>query len=66
MALDSHVHEPARILGLPVAVSMVVGTVIGSGIFLVTAPMMRAVGSPFMVLAVWIFGGILTLFGALS
>ena len=45
---------------------MVIGTVIGSGIFLVTAQMMRAVGSPRMVLAVWIFGGILTLFGALS
>jgi APA family basic amino acid/polyamine antiporter len=45
---------------------MVIGTVIGSGIFLVTAPMMRAVGSPSMVLAVWIFGGVLTLFGALS
>jgi basic amino acid/polyamine antiporter, APA family len=66
MATDSFTPEPTRTLGLPAAVSMVIGTVIGSGIFLVTAPMMRAVGSPFMVLAVWIFGGILTLFGALS
>ena len=66
MALDPSTHDPTRTLGLPAAVSMVVGTVIGSGIFLVTAPMMRAVGSPFMVLTVWIFGGILTLFGALS
>jgi APA family basic amino acid/polyamine antiporter len=66
MATDSRSHEPARTLGLASAVSMVIGTVIGSGIFLVTAQMMRAVGSPPMVLAVWIFGGILTLFGALS
>jgi APA family basic amino acid/polyamine antiporter len=66
MALDSQTHEPGRILGLPVAVSMVVGTVIGSGIFLVTSQMMRAVGSTPMVLAVWVFGGILSLFGALS
>ena len=66
MAIDLSTPEPTRTLGLPAAVSMVIGTVIGSGIFLVTAPMMRAVGSPFMVLAVWIFGGILTLFGALS
>jgi len=66
MALDSHMHEPPRTLGLPTAVSMVVGTVIGSGIFLVTSQMMRAVGSTPMVLGVWVFGGILTLFGALS
>jgi basic amino acid/polyamine antiporter, APA family len=66
MATDSRTYEPLRTLGLPAAVSMVIGTVIGSGIFLVTAQMMRAVGSPRMVLVVWIFGGILTLFGALS
>lgn len=72
MALDPHTrerggtYEPPRILGLPVAVSMVVGTVIGSGIFLVTSQMMRSVGSTPMVLAVWVFGGILSLFGALS
>src|SRR5450755_2874927 len=66
MAVDSHAHEPGRILGLPAAVSMVVGTVIGSGIFLVTSQMMRAVGSTPMVLGIWIFGGILSLFGALS
>jgi APA family basic amino acid/polyamine antiporter len=66
MAVDPQRHEPGRILGLPVAVSMVVGTVIGSGIFLVTSQMMRAVGSTPMVLGVWVFGGILSLFGALS
>ena len=46
--------------------SVVIGTVIGSGIFLVPTEMIKAVGSPKMVFAVWIFGGILTLFGALS
>src|SRR5258706_307201 len=60
------VHEPGRTLGLPAAVSMVIGTVIGSGIFLVTSQMMLSVGSTPMVLAVWVFGGILTMFGALS
>lgn len=59
-------HEPGRTLGLPAAVSMVIGTVIGSGIFLVTSQMMLSVGSTPMVLAVWVFGGILTMFGALS
>jgi APA family basic amino acid/polyamine antiporter len=44
----------------------VVGTIIGSGIFLVPSDMVRAVGSPAMVFAVWLFGGVLTLAGALS
>ncbi len=43
-----------------------IGTAIGSGIFLVPTKMTRAVGSPEMVFGVWIFGGILTLFGALT
>jgi APA family basic amino acid/polyamine antiporter len=55
-----------RALGPWAAIAVVVGTVIGSGIFLVPTKMMRAVGSPEMVFAVWIFGGILTLFGALT
>jgi APA family basic amino acid/polyamine antiporter len=45
---------------------VVIGTAIGSGIFLVPTKMTRAVGSPEMVFGVWIFGGILTLFGALT
>lgn len=61
-------HEPElrRALGLWSAIAIVIGTVIGSGIFLVPADMVRAVGSPGLVLVVWIFGGILTLFGALT
>jgi APA family basic amino acid/polyamine antiporter len=45
---------------------VVIGTAIGSGIFLVPTKMIRAVGSPEMVFVVWIFGGFLTLFGALT
>jgi APA family basic amino acid/polyamine antiporter len=44
----------------------VVGTTIGSGIFLVPKDMILQVGTPGMVFAVWIFGGILSLFGALT
>ena len=55
-----------RVLGIWSASAIVVGTVIGSGIFLVPNTMVKNVGSPLMVFAVWIFGGILTLFGALS
>lgn len=55
-----------RALGPWAAIAVVIGTSIGSGIFLVPTDMIKAVGSPAMVFAVWIFGGILTLFGALT
>jgi APA family basic amino acid/polyamine antiporter len=55
-----------RDLGQWAAASIVVGTVIGSGIFLVPRTMVQRVGSPEMVFAVWIFGGLLSLAGALS
>jgi APA family basic amino acid/polyamine antiporter len=58
--------ELRRDLGIWSAAAIVVGTVIGSAIFLVPNDMVKSVGSPAMVFAVWIFGGILTLFGALS
>ena len=58
--------ELRRALGPWAAISVVIGTVIGSGIFLVPTDMINAVGSPAMVFVVWIFGGILSLFGALT
>lgn len=59
-------HGLKRDLGIWSAAAIVVGTVIGSGIFLVPNTMVKNVGSPMMVFAVWIFGGMLSLFGALS
>jgi len=58
-------HLP-RVLSLWDIVALVVGGVIGSGIFLVPKDMAAAVGSPLLILAVWVAGGVLTLFGALS
>ncbi|HPQ16501.1 MAG TPA: amino acid permease, partial [Bryobacteraceae bacterium] len=55
-----------RELGIWSAASIVVGTVIGSGIFLVPQDMINAVGSPGLVFCVWIAGGLLSLFGALT
>ena len=46
--------------------SIVVGTVIGSGIFLVPKTMIQRVGSVHLVFAVWVVGGLLSLAGALS
>jgi basic amino acid/polyamine antiporter, APA family len=60
------VIELRRDLGLWGAISIVVGTVIGSGIFLVPRAMVLRVGSPSMVFVVWVFGGLLSLCGALS
>jgi basic amino acid/polyamine antiporter, APA family len=58
--------ELTRDLGPWAAASIVVGTVIGSGIFLVPATMIQRVGSVPMVFLVWITGGLLSLAGALS
>jgi len=58
--------ELKRVLGLWGASSIVVGTVIGSGIFLVPTAMIRHLGSPVAVLLVWVVGGALSLAGALT
>src|SRR5712691_2482370 len=58
--------ELARDLGASHATAIVVGTIIGSGIFLVTAEMMQAAGSAKLVYLAWIVGGILSFFGTLT
>src|SRR6202522_3128061 len=61
----SHEELP-RVLTATNALAIVVGIIIGSGIFLVPREMMAAVGSSRMVYAVWIVGGLLSLFGAMT
>src|SRR6202451_4777653 len=56
----------ARVLGVSHATAVVVGTIIGSGIFLVPAEMMQAVGSAKLVYLAWMVGGGLSFFGALT
>ncbi len=58
--------ELPRALGASHATAIVVGTIIGSGVFLVPQEMMQAVGSARMVYLAWIVGGMLSLFGALT
>jgi APA family basic amino acid/polyamine antiporter len=53
-------------LGLFDATMLVVGAMIGSGIFIVTADIARQMNSPGWLLLVWLVTGILTVFGALS
>jgi APA family basic amino acid/polyamine antiporter len=45
---------------------VVAGTVIGTGIFLVPSLMLAHVGMPLRVMGVWVFAGLLSLFGALG
>lgn len=59
-------RELVRALGVSHATAIVVGTIIGSGIFLVPAEMMRAVGSAKLVYLAWIVGALLSFFGALT
>lgn len=55
-----------RVLGTSHATAIVVGTLIGSGIFLVPHEMMQATGSSALVYLAWIVGGLLSLFGAMT
>ena len=66
MQPDSTQSELPRVLNTGHAAAIVVGIIIGSGIFLVPREMMAAVGSSRGVYAVWITGGLLSLFGAMS
>jgi len=53
-----------RGLGLWSATAIVIGDTIGTGVFLVASDMARIVGSATLVLAAWILGGLIVLFGA--
>ena len=61
-----HEHELPRVLGARHATAIVVGIIIGSGIFLVPREMIAAVGKSSTLYLVWIVGGLLSLFGALT
>src|SRR5437899_2703504 len=55
-----------RGLGLYDSTMVVVGSMIGSGIFIVSADMARTIGSPGWLLGAWLLTGVLTMVGALS
>src|SRR5215213_3404476 len=63
MPTASHLN---RSLGLLTVVVIVIGNIIGSGIYKKVAPMAAELQSPQWVLLCWVFAGIITLFGALS
>ncbi len=57
--------EFKRTIGLYTATSLVIGSVIGSGIFIRPAEMAALLGNPWLLLFVWVIGGVLTLFVAM-
>src|ERR1700757_4259634 len=59
-------HEFVRAIGLFDGTMIVVGSMIGSGIFIVAADIARQTGSPGGLLLTWILTGVLTIAAALS
>ena len=64
--LLAQVSQLKRILRLPSAVAIVMGSMIGSGIFIVSADIARTVNSPALFIAAWLITGFMTVVGALS
>lgn len=62
---SSHQHL-IRGLGLVAAISIIIGNVIGTGVFLKARVMTCNVGSPGWVIAAWVAAGLLSLAGALT
>src|SRR5947208_2777873 len=66
---ETHAEGPGglrREMGLFGAISMVVGVVIGSGIFLSVNKVAAGAGSEWLMVLAWAIGGALTLMGALT
>ena len=55
----------AKKIGLWSAVSIIIGTIIGSGVFMKPASMAAQLGSPVWLTLTWIIAGVFSLFGAL-
>lgn len=68
MSRTSEVSKPdlVRALGLYATTAIVVGSVVGSGIFSSPSGMARILGSAPLLLAVWVIGGMLTAMGAMT
>src|SRR5215468_430528 len=66
---EIHSHqdkELVQVLGLTSATMLVIGSMIGSGIFIVSAEIAREVDSPALLLGAWLVTGFMTIVGALS
>lgn len=59
-------HKFRRKIKLMDATAIVIGSMIGSGVFIVSSDMARGLGSPGWLLLVWLISGLLTVFAAIS
>jgi APA family basic amino acid/polyamine antiporter len=66
MGNETVTTTPKKNLSLLDSSMLIMGSMIGSGIFIVSAGIAREVQSPGLLLLVWIVTGIMTIFGALS
>ncbi len=64
--MNSETYKLVRGLGLVAAISVIIGNVIGTGVFLKARVMTCNVGEPFWVIMAWVAAGILSLAGALT
>jgi basic amino acid/polyamine antiporter, APA family len=62
---DNEVHLK-RVVGLPAAILLVAGTMIGSGAFKKIVPMAQVLHSEKYILIAWIAAGVISLFGAFT
>src|SRR5256886_11936126 len=65
---EIHTHQDSELvkgLGLTSATMLVMGSMIGSGIFIVSAEIAREVNSPALLIGAWVVTGFLTIVGAL-
>jgi basic amino acid/polyamine antiporter, APA family len=65
-AASTGAPELVKGLGLTSATTLVMGSMIGSGIFIVSAEIAREVNSPALLIGAWLVTGFLTIVGALS
>jgi APA family basic amino acid/polyamine antiporter len=66
---EIHTHQDQELvkgLGLTSATMLVIGSMIGSGIFIVSAEIAREVSSPALLIGAWAITGFMTIVGALS
>lgn len=59
-------EELKRSLGFGSAISIVIGTIIGSGIFFKQGSVLDSAGNSTMAILAWVFGGVITLTGGLT
>ena len=64
--MEKENNELRRSLGFGSAISIVIGTIIGSGTFFKQASILDSAGSSTMAIAAWIFGGVITLTAGLT